>query len=418
VTSNCYKVPAGNLSKLRADVAKLVRQADRIRTKGYECVDPSIVERETVIEPGPILNAQTQERGPDEVYVMVEMVGTSPKIGGWTFAASLQHEDGGTIVRVVPGVLEEGRLSSYRDAPSECEHCNWKRRRNDTYLLLSDAGEVKQVGSTCLEDFLGGKSIDQVAAYAELLAAVGAACEVAGGGRGEITASLGEFLVYVACAIREGGWVSRARARESFPPTEPTSDAAWSRGLFPSDDLKKHCPELVLRPTDADRVRASEALSWATAELEAKGDGVTDYEHNLRVVVRGGYVSSRMAGIAASLLPMVERELGRRAEREVESRRRAASEYVGEVKMRRVFELRVLWVVDLEGEFGVTHLHVMVDGDGNYFKWSTGTRSLDVGRTYRLRATVKKHEEYRGTKQTVIARCVEEVLDSKQLQLA
>lgn len=36
-----------------------------------------------------------------------------------------------------------------------CNHCGTNRNRTSTYLLQSDDGEVKQVGSNCLEAFTG-----------------------------------------------------------------------------------------------------------------------------------------------------------------------------------------------------------------------------------------------------------------------
>ena len=49
-------------------------------------------------------------------------------------------------------------------------------------------------------------------------------------------------------------------------------------------------------------------------------------------------------------------------------------------------------------------MYKMHDEDGNVMMWTTGN-SLDVEYSYTVTGTVRKHEEYRGVKQTWLTRC-------------
>ena len=52
-----------------------------------------------------------------------------------------------------------------------CEHCGLRRRRKATFVVVHvDSGELRQVGSGCLRDFLGGHDPDRACRQAEYLA--------------------------------------------------------------------------------------------------------------------------------------------------------------------------------------------------------------------------------------------------------
>ena len=85
------------------------------------------------------------------------------------------------------------------------------------------------------------------------------------------------------------------------------------------------------------------------------------------------------------------------------------SKHFGEEKKRAEYVLKVLYTKVLEPvnfHAGPSVLHKMVDPNGNIATWfASNGNQLDVGATYRVKATVKKHEEYKGTQSTVLTRC-------------
>lgn len=113
-----------------------------------------------------------------------------------------------------------------------------------------------------------------------------------------------------------------------------------------------------------------------------------------------------------------------------EAERRAAykamcekSEWVGTPKKREDFELTLLKDYAYErdtyyyGGFETAHIYTLADNDGNIFVWKTTNLielwdedaekyvEAEIGSKVAMRATVKEHGEYKGTKQTVLTRC-------------
>jgi len=80
------------------------------------------------------------------------------RLGGWQLLGILHHQGGQTTCHDMFGV----RVPDYlREAPPNCDHCHLKRKRNDTFVLQSEGGEIQHVGRTCLKKFLPGEDFTQ-----------------------------------------------------------------------------------------------------------------------------------------------------------------------------------------------------------------------------------------------------------------
>lgn len=405
-----YKIPAENLESLKGKIADLCKKLARLAKKGVQLASPEPIVLnvlETVKVPA------TQKPGigliPDRVYYVVEVGGAAPKVAGFEFVAKLQHEDGGTILCTVPTAeLGEAELARYRNADRGCDHCGYERNRKDTFVVRNIATrELKQVGRSCLRDFLGHEDPHAIAEYAEYLMALDAICgdhEEGGSFSGRIqdTGDLVTFLTYVAEAIQRNGWLSRGKARLTY--TVATADIAMNLGMFPTKEVVERGLRLVV--TDADRKLAADCLAWTEARL-ASDEGLSDYEHNLRVVVLSGIVGPKTIGIAASLVPYYQRAIGV----EIERKKAMDSQHFGTVGKREVFKLTVSRIFDTETNFGVTHIHKFLDEQGNVGIWFASNKRLVEGDTYQVKGTVKSHGVRDGIKQTVLTRCAAEKLN-------
>jgi len=81
------------------------------------------------------------------------------------------------------------------------------------------------------------------------------------------------------------------------------------------------------------------------------------------------------------------------------------SEFVGEVKDRGTFDLTLTFRKGFESDFGVSFLNTLKDAQGNVFTyWGSSFLDVEVDSTITVKATIKDHREYDGTKQTVINR--------------
>ena len=86
----------------------------------------------------------------------VRIEGEAPKLDGdYTFVASIDPMGivfGAPEAVSVPESLVERR--------GECEHCNLRRKRSETFVVAHEDGTLKLVGRKCLGDFLGAAAND------------------------------------------------------------------------------------------------------------------------------------------------------------------------------------------------------------------------------------------------------------------
>lgn len=374
-------------------------------------------------------------------HVAYTVRGEAPTLEGWGFVGTLEHVEGHTILRTL---IEEALPERFRTAtPEHCDHCNTRRRRNDTFIVRhAESGEFKQVGRNCLKDFLGNANPAEVAAFATLLLdlqqAIGGYCEEDGAyGNGTVveTFPLVDFLAVTAAAIHEFGWTSRSNAKESGG--SPTADLVLSHL-----DARRN-PHLSRKDREARTIPgadaegnfevAEEALAWAKAQ-DATGN---DYIHNLQVIIEVGYVTDRTAGYAASIVSSFYRAQERKLYNE--GLKATGTEHIGEVGKRQDMVLTLLAVHSFDGLYGTNYIHKFMDDAGNAVTWFASNDEVvpcsdayphpffkewnvhgDVrkapmikGATYRVKATVKKHDSYQGQNQTVVTRVAVQPLVKK-----
>lgn len=326
---------------------------------------------------------------------------------GWTFAGTLQHlrTDQGvvTVVRIAPGFELQG---DYREAQPNCDHCGHNRYRKDTYIVQHEDGTEKQVGSTCLKDFLGHDP-------KMILAWLGIALDMdyelvqARGFRGtKTTVNVLDFLAFTARQVRMYGWLSRGACYEEQRDREESTASQVSMQIGKVASKRKSSltgkVSEELMPIDADLELARNALTWGREELE----DTNDFTHNLKVSLSDPVVHEKTEGIVASLITVYQRAQQRKIENVQRDKLNAGSDHVGALKQRMEMTVTVLNVKCLESQWGSTGLHKMVTEDGNMITWfASGSASwLQQGETYKVKVTVKKHDEFRGAKQTVVTR--------------
>jgi hypothetical protein len=403
--NNTFKVPEGNLGWLKGQVEKLNRRAVKLNMPLIELsLLGESVERVCINSlTGPcetLCYCKEQYRK----YVKVEIKGQAPSIDGWDFIGTIDHIEGGNILRLLPG---QTIPEHYRKDSQNCDHCHVNRKRTSTYILANAKDEYKQVGKQCLQDFFK-KDVSSVVARAELLAAVGQLGEASEnegmGGPGRQYYKLSDYLANVLAVVEKHGFVSRKKSQEEGNNQTPTStDAA----ILMTRPMDKEALALGVRTTPEHVKKAEEILAWVEIYLDKPN--LSDYEHNLKVVVDTGYCEWKTFGLAASITALHYRETAAKAEKTAKK----PSEYVGEVGKRiKGLTLTLAKVVPLgEGDFGMRYLLRFVDANENVLVWFTGntvdadTRKWFENTVYTGAVSVKEHSEYKGTKQTVITRC-------------
>lgn len=306
-----------------------------------------------------------------------------PKLAGWEFVARIDHaSEAGNIVRTT-GLRDLPEL--YRDSDPSCGHCGHKRRRRDTFVVFHEEDGFKQVGSSCLKDFLGHGDADKWAKMAELIASIG---EFARGSRntgfvGDLTdhrwIDTESFMEMCAESILTHGFISKKKSHETGRSS--TADDVWGA-------MHNQLPIV----SNAAQNLAQAALDWAR---NLSGE-LTEYEHNCYVVANSEALEPRSIGIAASIVGVYY------------SRNRpknAPSEFMGVQGQKLEIEVVVEEIRTLDNSY----LHRFRDAHGNRYTWFATKPVLrgSQGKSVRIKGTVKKHDTYKNIKSTILTRVKE-----------
>lgn len=81
------------------------------------------------------------------------------------------------------------------------------------------------------------------------------------------------------------------------------------------------------------------------------------------------------------------------------------SKWQGEVGDRLEKILTVIKVIPIEGYYGNSTMHIFSDSEENIYVWTTAAKSLEVGKTYVIRGTIKEHKFFKNIPQTILTRC-------------
>ena len=331
-------------------------------------------------------------------WTPVTVSGEAVRIDGWQLVAVLDHGVGEkSIIRGVPGTELPER---YRDAKPVCGHCGYVRRRTDTFILEKD-GEYKQVGRTCLGDYLGGNTAQAIVAYAAWISQIGKVLLFGSEpneerGREEARWDLVGFLTYTAAEIKANGWISRSQVKDENIEGLATADCVLTT-LF-SRTYREGAERQITVEMNCE---AEVAVNWA-AEVEADND----YLHNIRVLAEAGWTNSRNAGYAASILPAYRREVEREIKNRLEVERSVDVGHFGEPGERvRGVVVMVASLREIAGNYGPTTIVGMRTKEGHNLKWfASGCPNIDRGESYRVDLTVKDHGSYQGVFETRVNR--------------
>lgn len=385
-----WDIPTGNFARFEAKFARLARKAANLG-----CEVPTFTVVGTYDQPE--LDEAGLATGRVVTYKQVQVFGQAPTYEGWKMSAVIDRTTPGDLNLV--HALDAEIDPAWYTLPERCDHCHVAGRGRKLLVVVDhEDGDRKIVGTTCLKDFLGHVGPENVAAAATWVADLSNLDEEFSdlAPTYEFGYSLPGFMAWVAKAIREEGWVPKSRAGYGV---SATADVA----LMLQDDARNAGPAHPdAWPTDADQANADAAIAWART-LEIGGN---DYINNVVAVVGCDVLSKRHVGIAASIIPAWEREMGRLAEREARTKAGAASHHFGAPGERLEVAGTVTMTRYFDSDFGTRALVKIVTDGGDLVTWwaSNANKAPVKGDRVVGKATVKKHEVYEGQKSTVITR--------------
>jgi hypothetical protein len=390
-----FVIATSRLSALENKVAILNRRATKLALTPVALVKsaPRLVE----------LSIKRGTRTPELVWVEVVDVTLSlevPKLAGWRFVCTVQHTPEGNILCKVPG-NDATDLAEYRQGPARCEHCSLPRDRKDTYVVINDAGSLRQVGKSCLADFTGaGTTPEALAQTAEWLTTAAELFETPdesnldadddGGTYGSSGLGLDLFLGFVVAVSDKLGFVSRKQADERL---------CQSTAAIALDCAEPAAGEepIVREPSEQDIEFAKAAREFAKSIVPA-----SDFDHNLRTIALADGVLYRNLGIAAYIVQHYRKHLTVQAEAKVAA---APSEYFGQLGERlRKVSLTYLGSASFDSQYGTTFIH-RFQAEAGIAIWKTSNDGgFNVGDTFTADATVKEHTVWRDIRQTALTR--------------
>ena len=213
-----YEVPVHNIAYLQDKVDKLNKKAAKLGVTPIKLhVGESYtkeVEKATATKP-----ARHME------FHKVKVEGEAPKLNGWGFIGKREPLEGtaSVLVKSAPGETLPNHF--HDDHKLKCEHCGVNHQnRKATFVVRHDDGTHKEVGSSCLKDFLGHADPHKHADFAEALYNIKDALANStnhGGGFGnpEYLHSMEDMVAPAIRAIHEHSFVSRQYEGVGKPAT-------------------------------------------------------------------------------------------------------------------------------------------------------------------------------------------------------
>ncbi len=317
----------------------------------------------------------------------VEVIGEPPRYEGWTFVAAVDKTPAGTVVRTAPGAPA---IANAEIEAGACEHCGTVRARRHTYLIRGEDGQVKQVGKTCLKDFLGWDTnpvfIDEDSLEADLLGEYGSSLDRRGFDYDLLD------LARVAFALTDRFGYKSSSGYGVSTKDEVAEILNYGKN---AENLLDQLDGYLL---DDEEVR--DRLEVARESLTEP----TGFEANLSVILASDVVERGHLGLAATVGLVYNRAVKAAAEAHAP---KYESQWIGKVGERLEVAGEVTQVTAIQGFYGTTLLVIVSVGEGDRVKMFTTAAWADaaeVGDQVKLAGQVKAHEEYEGRRETVLKR--------------
>jgi hypothetical protein len=349
--------------------------------------------------------------------------GAIPQLKGFQFLAKIEHSpnDDGTYSNIVFSPNSEtAKKANALDTPlhectPDCNHCESPRFRKSTFIVHNpEDNKTYQVGSTCIDDFIGKKTLSQVMASYDAFAF---------------------FTNEEVWDEFDRDYSSKFNGPETFPTTSLieladfyTSNFGFNRAdemdstkdrMLGALDMQRHEPpdalDIVRRAFDekapnenSDPTHAEKVLSWVR-ELE-NPDG-NSYINNIKSITSRDFtnINTRGAiGLIASIPAAYQRHI-LHLERK-KSQNIGKNEFFGTVKARGPLKLKLLSIKQKELGYGTNYLYTFSDNEMRTFSWKASSEALydfKIGDYLEMTATIKGFYEspHNNTKYTNLSIC-------------
>lgn len=265
---------------------------------------------------------------------------------GWTFVACIDHTSG--VVHTSRNA-PEGTVAQYQQVKPVCDHCGRKMPRAKTIIVEHEDGTRKQVGSSCMKQFIVGFPSLSSALFRFLDDAV--FDEEKMPGLGLVTLEETDPLSFIAVAnavVRALGWAPASF--ESRATKEIVKDLMFGK---PSKEDRETLYRDVNVGLD-DYAAAEKLIAWVQDR-----PAVSDFDLNLRAAATAPLVAKN-AGILAFLPEAFRRE----HEQKVVEATQEAGPVAACPNGRETVDGVVLSIKSYESDYGIQYKMTVLDDRG------------------------------------------------------
>ena len=398
-----FEIPDYNMPIVESKIAKLNKRAAKLGAEPIQIIVVKKWEKKIREDNYPTLKVIPM--------TTIQVIGKAPKLNGWTLVSVAEPIETGTLIRKFPGVDIDVPVEFRDVTPDRCDHCHTSRRRNETFIVHHENGEWKVVGRNCLADFTGSSNPEAIANYASALFDILLSIKEdedplgrCGGDKGYYSAPIRSFLRMVALVSGREGFVTATEAYESEGEKKATGKKVFNMFFYPNHDSAHRVEKQKFYEsiTDEESEKADElvdaAMQWGKTEfVDAEESKLSDYGHNMKLLLAADYVRIIDVGFVASVIKGYKRYLERKQSE------LTYKGYVGEIGQKITLPVTIKRVFEYNGQYGLLLITTMQDDEGNVITlFAKPEQRMEVGAYKVLTAKVKRHDEREGKKSTVV----------------
>lgn len=385
------KIPEDNFEKFEKRVKKLNKLSMKLNLTPIEYkIVGEHFEKIKIDESNPLQIAFCHDSQIIVIKILeIELTGELPQIPNWEFVGVIEHQEEMNIIKKMSDIEIDKK---YYKSGCTCDHCKTNRLRKTTILVKNSlTNEFKQVGKSCLHDYLGHNALECF----EWINEVNCLDEfdntyIRDSKYYDIKGVLLMTLVHLKTNEFISGKVARELVKDS------TADKIFENYYrFNYNQVNED-----------DREEVNKIISYVK-NLELSNN---DYINNLITLVNNRYFHLKNWGYVVSIVNFYKREMAKIKEKELNKNNN--SNFVGNIKGKIETELIYLNCFSYETQWGTSHIFKFADDKSNIYIWSTNKGlnysngfSVNEGDKIRIKGTIKEHKEYKGEKQTYITRC-------------
>jgi len=383
-----YTIPAHRLDDLGAVIAKINRKAEKNGLIPFDLIVGDQIA--TVHNKGELTEYTT-------IDYPITIIGDYPSVNGWKCIANIEHTEGVNLI----SIFGDDDVTKFRERKPVCDHCHQHRIKVQSYIIKNDdTGELMQVGKTCVQDYIQ-KDPATMFNYLKWIVELKGQFDddYFGGGSYVPHYGVSEIASRSAMIIRLNGFVSRGKADYGQEPTSELVNFNLAPNFlgWKESAVKNYRDTYIL--SDKDREISAGMIEYFNAD-----SSTNNFVAMIKDLIKLEFVTTKYTGYIAGAVASYLRHLDKIAADANKTERN--NEHIGVIKKRQNFTVTLETVRAMEGYYGTTYIHNFVDDAGHVLVWFASGVTLEdeKGKTFVIKATPKKFDEYKGMAQTVVAR--------------